>query len=104
MMQPSPVVDGGRRCVGIRRSLRWPVLATALATVAVGARAQEAHVYVYGTQGLAPVPFEAANRSDEPIVCGAAVAHWYSEVLGEALPGGAVEVTLWSDPRDGAIY
>jgi hypothetical protein len=75
-----------------------------LATMITGARAQEAHITVFGTDGLVPVPFEAANRSGGPIACGAALAHWYSEVLGRAAPGSMVKGTLWSDPKDGAVY
>jgi hypothetical protein len=74
------------------------------AALAQEAHAQEAHVYVYGTDGLAPVPFEVANQGSAGLVCGAAIAHWYSEVVGKAEPGGTLSAGLWSDPRDGAVY
>jgi hypothetical protein len=90
--------------VGFRRSFRGHVAAVAVAAMSAAAQGEEAHVYVVGTWGLEPLPFQAANLSRGRIACGAAVAHWYSEVIGKAGPGGTVEATLWSDPRDGAVY
>lgn len=70
----------------------------------VAAAAEEAPAVVRGTDGLAPVSFEARNETAGPIACGAAIAHWYSLELGRADPGRSVRTTLWSDPRTGAVF
>lgn len=82
------------------------VLATLTAVVGVAAPvvAEEVVVVERGTDGLIAVPFRALDRSAGPMVCSAAIAHWYSVEIGRAEPGAAVTATLWSNPATGAIH
>jgi hypothetical protein len=57
-----------------------------------------------GSNGLAPVAFAVANEADRPIRCEAAIAHWYSAIVGEAAPGASVAATLWSRPETGEVF
>lgn len=70
--------------------------------LAVPAAAVEAPVLYTGP--VAALEFTAENRTDGPIDCGAALAHWYSTDLGEAAPGAVVEAALWVNPADGTVY
>jgi hypothetical protein len=57
-----------------------------------------------GTEGLTERAFQAENRGDGRIACGAAIAHWYSVDLGQAGPGASVSARLWFDATGGAVY
>ncbi len=85
------------------RKLIMPLVSVSMALVAA-ASAEEAMVVVRGTEGLTAVPFRVENRTEGPMTCGAAIAHWYSMPLGDAAPGEAVETRLWSDPATGAVF
>jgi hypothetical protein len=85
---------------------------TFLTVIAVGliglgggaAGAETATVAEPGIKGLTRVPFRADNRSQGPIECEAAVAHWYSAKIGSAEAGGSVTGALWSSPETGAVF
>ena len=83
-------------------SIRF-LLPFAMLMVAVAARAGESRPIARGTEGLARVPIVMENAGPEEVVCSVALAHWYSLDLGRAAPGGRMEATLWSDPRDGTL-
>lgn len=72
------------------------------ALLAAPAAAVEAPVLYTGP--VAALDFTAENRTDGPIDCGVALAHWYSTDLGEAAPGAFVEATLWVNSTDGTVY
>ncbi len=57
-----------------------------------------------GTAGLAPLAVTAVNRTETPIACGAAVAHWFSVDLATATPGETATIALWRDPATGAVF
>ena len=56
-----------------------------------------------GTDGVVAVPLRVLNTTQGPLVCAAALAHWYSAPLGTVAPGATLEVTLWHDPADGSL-
>ena len=58
---------------------------------------------ISGTAGAEPVELLVTNRASAAMVCTAALAHWYSENLGEIPPQGTLPVTLWHDPKTGVI-
>ena len=83
------------------------ITAFALGLIGLGsgvALAETAAVVERGVEGLTRVPFRADNRSDGPIECEAAVAHWYSAKIGSAAAGGSVTGALWSNPATGAVF
>lgn len=85
----------------------WKIFSIVYFIVAVSvfpAFAQEAPVVLRGTQGLVAVPFRLANASGRPVVCAAAIAHWYSAEIGRAAPGGHLEAELWSKPATGEVF
>jgi hypothetical protein len=93
----------------IGRDMYWFKLCAAvfvaMATVAVGTRAEEAATVVErGTEGLDPVPFRIENRTDAGLACGASIAHWYSTEIGQAPPRGTVTTTFWSDRASGTVF
>ena len=79
------------------RSCALPMIALALA-------AGPAFAAGHGTDGLTERSFQAENRGNGRIACGAAIAHWYSVDLGQAGPGASVSARLWFDPAGGAVY
>ena len=72
--------------------------------VAGVAGAEEAEPVARGVAGLTALPFAARNDSPGPIVCSAALAHWYSVEFGKAAHGESVQATLWYDPRTGETF
>ena len=56
---------------------------------------------IRGTDGAAPVVLTMVNHTEHPLVCQAALAHWYSEDLGSVVVDGSLEVALWHDPETG---
>ena len=58
---------------------------------------------IHGTEGAVAVPLRVHNGTGGPIRCQAALAHWYSVDLGEAVVGGTLAVTLWHDPATGRL-
>ena len=52
---------------------------------------------------LRPVPMRVVNRTDAAIECAVSLAHWYSDTIGTADPGGQITATFWSDPADGTV-
>ena len=76
-----------------------PCLAATVSAGAVELRPIEVRK---GTDGLDPAPLTVVNRSSQPIVCIAEIAHWYSAELGRAPAGGNAEIPLWRDGADGA--
>jgi hypothetical protein len=75
-----------------------------LPTIALALVAGPAFAAGHGTEGLTERMFQAENRGDGQIACGAAIAHWYSVDLGQAGPGASVSARLWFDPAGGAVY
>ena len=66
--------------------------------------AEEAIVVERGIEGLAAIPFRVANESGRPVVCAAAIAHWYSAEIGAVAPGGRLEAALWSKSATGEVF
>lgn len=58
---------------------------------------------VQGTEGADPVVLSLTNETGQTMACSAALAHWYSQDLGEAAPGVSLGVTLWHDPQTGVL-
>lgn len=58
---------------------------------------------LHGTEGTEPVLLEVANETGAPLACAAALAHWYSETLGTAPPGGQIAAALRRDPATGVV-
>jgi hypothetical protein len=58
---------------------------------------------VQGTQGADRVGLSVLNQTGQAMVCTAALAHWYSQELGEAAPGVSLGVELWHDPQTGVL-
>jgi len=56
-----------------------------------------------GIGGLEPAPLTIVNRSTQPIVCIAEIAHWYSAELARATAGADAAIGLWRDRTDGAF-
>jgi hypothetical protein len=55
-----------------------------------------------GTEGLDPAPVTVTNRTANPIVCIAEIAHWYSAELARVPAATDAPIGLWRDPSDGA--
>jgi hypothetical protein len=55
-----------------------------------------------GIEGLSAAPLTLRNAGDESISCTAELAHWYSQSVGEAAPGGEAKIELWFEPATGA--
>lgn len=87
--------------VASRRSLAAAAVLLAGLLPAIAADAAETG---RGAAGLAVVPFSVDNAGPVPIVCAAAVAHWFSLELGRAPAGGTVTAVLWADPAGGAVF
>ncbi len=66
--------------------------------------ATEVMIVERGTEGLAAVPFRVRNETGRPLVCAAAMAHWYSADVGTIPPGGSFEARLWSKPASGEVF
>lgn len=58
---------------------------------------------IKGTEGADPMQLSVSNDTSGAMACTAALAHWYSEELGQAGPGASLDVTLWHDPETGVI-
>jgi len=76
----------------------------ALPMIALALTAGPAFAAGHGADGLTERAFQAENRGNGRIACGAAIAHWYSVDLGQAGPGASVSARLWFDPAGGAVY
>jgi hypothetical protein len=85
------------------KRLVFPLLSIGMAVVGSVA-AEEAEPVARGSAGLIALPFAAKNSAPGPIVCSAALAHWYSIEFGKAAHGESVQATLWYDPRSGATF
>jgi hypothetical protein len=85
------------------KRLLFPLLAIDMA-VAGAVAAEEAQPVARGAAGLVALPFAVKNGALGPIVCSAALAHWYSIEFGKAASGESVLATLWYDPRSGATF
>ena len=85
------------------KQLLFPLLAIGIAVVSAAA-AEEAEPVARGAAGLVALPFSAKNSALGPIVCSAALAHWYSIEFGTAERDESVQATLWYDPRSGATF
>jgi hypothetical protein len=73
-------------------------------SMTIAAAAEEAEPVARGAAGLVALPFVARNGAPGPIVCSAALAHWYSIEFGKAASGESVQATLWYDPQSGATF
>lgn len=58
---------------------------------------------IRGTEGAQPVTLRIRNDGAADLACTAALAHWYSQALGRAAPGAALDVALWHDPQTGVL-
>jgi hypothetical protein len=85
----------------IRSFIQFLLVPLGSIAIAGGASAADAP---RGTAGLAPLAVTAVNRSETPIACGAAVAHWFSVDLATAAPGETTTIALWRDPTTGAVF
>lgn len=90
-------------------SRRLPAVLVGLHLLPIPAPAQDAGGYepygaiIRGTDGAHPVVLHIRNAGASDLACTAALAHWYSEKLGRAAPGAAIEAVLWHDPETGVI-
>lgn len=66
--------------------------------------AEEALVVERGVEGLVAVPFRVTNRTERPLLCAAAIAHWYSADIGMVEPGQRLDARLWSKPATGEVF
>lgn len=87
----------------------WAVLLGLLCSLAGADAPAEGNVYVpysgiiKGTEGADPVRLLVSNETSRPMICTAALAHWYSEDLGRAEPGASLDIMLWHDPETGVV-
>lgn len=58
---------------------------------------------IHGTDGADPVKISVVNETGVPLVCEAALAHWYSDDLGRVSPGEELTFTLWHDQKTGVF-
>ncbi|MEQ8479764.1 MAG: hypothetical protein RIC18_03830 [Hoeflea sp.] len=58
---------------------------------------------IHGTDGADPVELFIANATGGAVECKAALAHWYSDDLGQVAPGDELKVTLWHDRETGVL-
>jgi hypothetical protein len=58
---------------------------------------------IHGTDGADPVKISVVNDAVVPLVCEAALAHWYSDELGRVSPGEELTLTLWHDQKTGVF-
>ncbi|WP_422369778.1 hypothetical protein [Hoeflea sp.] len=58
---------------------------------------------IHGTDGADPVEISIANETGGILKCEAALAHWYSDDLGEIGPGDQLTLTLWHDRETGVL-
>ena len=58
---------------------------------------------IHGTEGADPVKISVVNETGVPLVCEAALAHWYSDELGRVSPGEELTLTLWHDQKTGVF-
>ena len=79
-------------------------LAISLVVGSGAAIAEEAMVVERGVEGLVALPFRVTNRTDKPLRCAAAIAHWYSAEIGAVAPGQRLEAQLWSKPASGEVF
>lgn len=68
------------------------------------ALSEEVMVVERGVEGLEAVPFRVRNETGRPLLCAAAIAHWYSADVGTVAPGGTLEAHLWSKPASGEVF
>jgi hypothetical protein len=80
------------------------IAAACLATACLAGPAAAHEATVLYTGPVEALAFAAENRTDGPLACGVALAHWYSSELGQAPAGGSVEAALWVNPADGTVY
>ncbi len=94
--------------MGFIRRLR-AVLLGLLCSLAGAMALAEGNIYepysgiIKGTAGADPVQLSVSNETTGAMACTAALAHWYSEDLGQADPGASLDMTLWHDPETGVI-
>jgi hypothetical protein len=50
------------------------------------------------------VRIEIANAAGEPLRCTILFGHWVEQGAGTAGPGGVLDVAMWRQPSDGALY
>lgn len=58
---------------------------------------------IHGTEGADPVEITVTNDTGVALNCEAALAHWYSDKLGQVSPGEELTLTLWHDPETGVF-
>ena len=58
---------------------------------------------IHGTEGAEPVQISVANETGSSLDCRAALAHWYSDELGQIEPGDRLTLTLWHDRKTGVL-
>lgn len=58
---------------------------------------------IHGTEGADPIEISISNETAVALDCRAALAHWYSEEIGEIVPGGQLMLTLWHDSETGVL-
>lgn len=58
---------------------------------------------IHGTEGADPVKISVVNETGGPLVCEAALAHWYSDELGRVSSGEELTLTLWHDQKTGVF-
>jgi hypothetical protein len=87
----------------------WAALVCLLCPFAVTIAAAQEQVYIpysgiiSGTAGAEPVELFVENDTGTVMACTVALAHWYSDNLGQAAPLSTLTVTLWHDPETGVI-
>lgn len=58
---------------------------------------------IHGTDGADPVEITVTNATPSALNCEAALAHWYSDKLGQVSPGAELNLTLWHDRKTGVF-
>lgn len=57
-----------------------------------------------GREGLTEIAFSVTNSGAEALVCGATLAHWYSQPVGTVAPGATISSTLWLQLETGTVF
>ncbi len=58
---------------------------------------------IHGTDGADPVEISISNATGGSLKCEVALAHWYSDDLGQIAPGDELTLTLWHDRETGVL-
>ncbi len=58
---------------------------------------------IHGTDGADPVEISIMNETGILLDCRAALAHWYSDELGQIAAGERITLTMWHDSETGVL-